>query len=387
MAELSDRFADGSIEITSRANLQLRAIRQESLPHVVQRLANAGFLPSPEHDRVRNITASPFAGLDAEEALDTRPFVQELDRRLQADAALASLPAKFNFAIDGGGRWFSRDIDDLSLRAITVDGVCKFHLGIGGIWSGFGVGQDQAVDCVLEAAKICLRVSNEFDLPARGRRIASVPEAMKSLIDKLSPLLVICPRPDDSKLVMDMPVGVYAAKREDLISIIPLVPLGRLTVEQARCIAAIADEWDSDLRLAPWRGVVLGSIARSATGDVAAQLERVGLSYDGKDGYRGISTCAGVSGCDASLANVRKDAELLARRLSGYDFKPGWTVNIAGCDKKCAMRNGAAAEMVATAAGYNLKINGHITASSCSSESAITAVVAYWEGITTEVCS
>ena len=35
IADLSRSFADGTIEITSRANLQLRAIRNQDLSHIV----------------------------------------------------------------------------------------------------------------------------------------------------------------------------------------------------------------------------------------------------------------------------------------------------------------------------------------------------------------
>ena len=67
VAELSASFADGHVEITSRSNLQLRAIQKKDLNSVIQGLDSAGLLPSPEHDRVRNIVTSPFAGLGVDE--------------------------------------------------------------------------------------------------------------------------------------------------------------------------------------------------------------------------------------------------------------------------------------------------------------------------------
>jgi len=46
-------FADGTIEITSRANLQLRGIRTEDLGQIVDSISSAGLLPSQQHDRGR----------------------------------------------------------------------------------------------------------------------------------------------------------------------------------------------------------------------------------------------------------------------------------------------------------------------------------------------
>ncbi|WP_260180968.1 precorrin-3B synthase [Tunturiibacter empetritectus] len=387
VAELSTSFADGQVEITSRSNLQLRAIQKKDLNSLVQGLHSAGFLPSPEHDRVRNIVTSPFAGLGFGEILDTRPFVQELDRRLIADQGMAGLPPKFSFAIDGGGDWFARDSDDLTLRVVNVDDTHLFHFIIGDTFSGFCVRVDEALDCILEAAKICLNISKEFEMPARGRKIASVPHAMGRLLEGVSSFLVACPSPDRSTLVAHMPVGVYATQRSDFASLVPLVPLGRLTAEQLQCVAVIAKECDGDIRLAPWRGIVLGSVTERSISQITALLEAKGVSFDGKDGYRGIAACAGSTGCDASLTDVRRDASLLARRLAGRNTKPGWTVNISGCEKQCAMRNGATAELIASSFGYDLRIDGQFIASNCSLESVMNKVAACQAEMPIEVFS
>jgi precorrin-3B synthase len=387
LARLSSAFSDGNVEITSRSNLQTRAVGDENLNYLVQGLDSAGFLPSRQHDRVRNVVTNPFAGLGFDEMLDSRPFVRELDCRLIQDQVMAALPPKFSFAIDGGGSWFSRESDDLALRAVSVGNSHLFHLAIGGVSSGFGARIDSAVDCLLEAAKICLYISRKFDVPARGRKIASVPQTMNCLLRELSKFLVACPCPDDSNFVGDMPVGVYLTKQTGFVNLVPSVPLGRLTSEQIQCVASIAKEWGGDLRLAPWRGIIIGSIPECAIDRVAAKFQGVGLSLDSKNGYRGIHVCAGSTGCDASLADVRSDATFLARHLSGRDGKPGWTVNISGCEKQCAMRSGATAELIANSAGYDLRIDGHFIASNCSREFAIDAMVARQSKMHPEVAS
>ncbi|WP_433969763.1 precorrin-3B synthase [Tunturiibacter gelidiferens] len=387
VAELSASFADGNVEITSRSNIQLRAIQAKDLRSLVDGLELAGFIPSPLHDRVRNIVASPFAGLGLGEILDTQPFVRELDRRLVADQVMACLPPKFSFAIDGGGRWFGRDCDDLAVRAMNVDNTPLFHFAIGGTLSGFGVRVDGAVDCILEAAKMCVEIAKEFEMPARGRKIASVPRAVNRLLDALSDFLVACPLPHGLSDVGGMPVGVYTCELGSFVNLVPSVPLGRLTAEQTQSMASIAKRWDGDIRLAPWRGVVFGSIPESSISQITAKLAAVGLSCDGKDGYRGVAACAGSTGCDASLADVRRDASLLARRLAGRCAQPGWTVNISGCEKQCAMRNGATAELIASSLGYSLRINGQFIASNCSLESAVDNVAAYQAEMPTEVFS
>jgi precorrin-3B synthase len=387
VADLSHSFADGTIEITSRANLQLRAIRNQDISHIVEGISSAGLLPSPQHDRVRNIVTSPVAGLGGEELKDPRPLILELDRRLRADTVFVNLHPKFSFAIHGGPRRFSRDHDDISLEAVDLNSASHFHLSIGGISSGFVVKRADAVDCTLEAAKMCIRLAKESSLPVRGKAVGTIQGAMKRIFDALSHLLTPSPVSPSSCLVNEALIGIYPTTQNDRVSIIPSVPLGRLTAGQAIYLAASANEWEGDLRLAPWRGVVLGSIPKSAADKIVGELRAIGLSCEGRDGFQGIAACAGITGCDASLADVRGDAASLARRLLGHVVPSGWTVNLSGCDKQCARRHGATAELVAGPLGYTLNIEGRRVASDCSREFALDAVAALHENLLSEVAA
>ncbi|WP_216822945.1 hypothetical protein [Aeromicrobium sp. A1-2] len=65
LVEIADRFADGTIHLTKRTNLQLRGIAHTdgSVPdELVSALTATGLLPSPSHELVRNIMVSPLTG-------------------------------------------------------------------------------------------------------------------------------------------------------------------------------------------------------------------------------------------------------------------------------------------------------------------------------------
>jgi precorrin-3B synthase len=64
LARLAEEFGDGRAELTSRGNVQLRALAPVAAGPLTEELARAGLLPSLSHDRVRNVLASPLAGLD-----------------------------------------------------------------------------------------------------------------------------------------------------------------------------------------------------------------------------------------------------------------------------------------------------------------------------------
>src|SRR5690348_1879215 len=87
-------LGDGSVELTSRANLQIRGLAEGAEAGLGDRLAEAGLLPSATHERVRNIIASPLTGRVTGGLVDVRNLVRELDSALCARPALAALPGR-----------------------------------------------------------------------------------------------------------------------------------------------------------------------------------------------------------------------------------------------------------------------------------------------------
>ena len=388
VAALSAAFADEQVEITSRGNLQLRAIKERSLPEIVDALISVELLPSRQHDRVRNIFTSPLAGLDPEEFIDTRSLVRELDKRLIADDVFVDLHPKFSFGIYGGSRLFSHEQDDLALQAIHGSALIEpplFQLFLGGTDTCHAVSLDHAVDCLLEAARLCILSAKHNGLPVRGKRLVATPGVMESMLESVLAFLTPSFDPGIRNVVTLPPIGVHVSAQTCQRNIIPAIPLGRLTSKQAQRISESAVESEGDLRLAPWRGVVLGAVPLSCIATVAAQLDSVGLYLDGRAGFHGIAACAGVTGCDASLADVRSDAAMLAQRLAGRTLLPGWTVNLSGCEKQCAMRHGATAQLIGTSSGYLLRINGQPAHEPSSPETAVSLILAAHKDNASEV--
>ncbi|GAB3825112.1 hypothetical protein [Dactylosporangium cerinum] len=95
-------LGDPALELTSRGNIQVRALRPGAETELAARLSAAGLLPSDTHERVRNIIASPLSGRDGLGDVDVRSVVTAYDAGLCADPALAALPGRFLVTVDDG---------------------------------------------------------------------------------------------------------------------------------------------------------------------------------------------------------------------------------------------------------------------------------------------
>src|SRR5690606_4956223 len=151
------------VQLTARSNLQLRGIGAEAGLEVLSGLVDLGIINQGSGgDGVRNVGASPTAGFDRRELIDTLPLAKKAQQRILADRALQALPRKFTLAFDGGGAVSAlAEACDLGFRAVTVPpgeavppGV-YFRLLLGGATSHARYGRDAGV---VVAPALCLDV-------------------------------------------------------------------------------------------------------------------------------------------------------------------------------------------------------------------------------------
>lgn len=125
LVTVAEEYADGRIHVTGRANLQVRGfsgLNRALTPAALRALQDTGLLPTRTHELVRNVLASP--GFD-DAVLD------ELDRRLCAEPALAGLSARFLFVLDDGrGDLVERSCD---LGLVVLSG-SEAQLRVGDGW-------------------------------------------------------------------------------------------------------------------------------------------------------------------------------------------------------------------------------------------------------------
>lgn len=99
LGAMADDLGDGDVHITSRGNIQIRGV--ESVDDFASAVTQAGLLPYPRHDRMRNYLASPLSGRSGSVG-DVRSLVRAVDRELIQYDDTADLPGRTLFAFDDG---------------------------------------------------------------------------------------------------------------------------------------------------------------------------------------------------------------------------------------------------------------------------------------------
>nr|WP_202886525.1 precorrin-3B synthase [Kribbella sandramycini] len=311
----SAELGDGRLELTSRGNLQIRALRPDGPRELSDRLFAAGLLPSLEHERVRNILASPLSGLDGR--YDVLPVAQALDQALCARPELAALPGRFLFAVDDGRGDLTQVGADVLLQAVDDS---EALLCIGALSAR--VTWENAVDALLAAAAAFLQVRD-----AQEWRIAEVADGAQRIFERLGL------RPGSEQPVVGLPVTAGAHGSALAVT----VPLGSLTQEQAVTLTEHA-AW---IRVTPWRSVVIPTVG-------VEPLTAVGLVTTAESPWNAVTACAGRPGCAKALADVRADARRMLPRLP----RDGRRVHWSGCERRCGKPVGDFVDVLAVGNGY-----------------------------------
>jgi precorrin-3B synthase len=339
LAAAARDLGDGALELTSRGNLQLRGLGPGADADLAGRLTAAGLLPSPRHDRVRNVLASVLSGRTAGGSADARTWAAAYDAGLRSDPALADLPGRFLVTLDDGRRDVAGLGGDVGLL-VLADGTVAMTLA--GADSGVRVPAGDAVAVALAATR-----AYRDERARRGTsawRLAELDGGVDAVLARLGR----GSGPDRGarpEAVAGGPVGPVP-QLDGRTALVAAVPFGRLTADAADLLAAAAPE----LQVTPWRSIAVPDLDDAA--GATAALDAAGLVLDPTAPELRVTACTGLPGCAKSLADVRADA---AAAIAGGTLPAdGARQHWAGCERRCGRPRGEVVDVVATPAGYRV---------------------------------
>jgi ferredoxin-nitrite reductase len=359
LAEIIQRYGeDGSADVTTRQNLQLRGILLEDIPDIFSRMHAAGLTSVQSGmDNVRNITGSPVAGLDADELIDTQGLVRKVQDMItnngEGNPAFSNLPRKFNIAIEGGrDNSIHAEINDIAFVPAYRDGVLGFNVVVGGFFSARRC--EAAIplnawvppdDSVVELCRAILEVYRDH-----GPRVNRQKTRLMWLIDEWGveqfrtaveaaygqPLLSAAPK-DEMDWDKRDHIGVYPQKQVGLNYVGLHVPVGRLQASDLFDLARLAEVYGSgELRLTVEQNVIIPNVPDSRLPVLLEEplLEKFSIAPSALT--RSLVSCTGSQFCDFALIETKQRALALARTLDAeltltQPVRIHWT----GCPNSC----------------------------------------------------
>lgn len=264
----ASQLGNGIVELTSRANLQLRGLPKDAGPELAALLAEAGLFPSPAHDRVRNVIASPLAGRHPDSLADTDPVVAALDRGLCADATLAELPGRFLFAIDDGSRLALGHRADVTLSARDAH---TFQALIGDVAVEGRLTGDTAVGLALAIARAFL--TERTSAGSMAWRIAELEDGAQRVATRVGVELSA-----EQAFTGRGPLAVgRQAGRDGLLAVTVLARSGRLEPGAVAPLASLAGTHGLEVRVSPWRTLTVPDLPEETCAAVEEGLIDCGL--------------------------------------------------------------------------------------------------------------
>lgn len=311
IAAAAKEFGNGFIDLTNRANMQIRGVSDEGYPQLMERLAGLNLLDDdPAIEPKRNIVLTPF---HAENDLSHRIY----QRLLQRLADFPRFPGKFGFSIDCGPNLVLKDVPaDIRIESCEAGGIL---IRAEGCDTGITVAEDTAIDVALDLANWFManrpddirrmpKLLRQIDLPQefQGTRPAGI-------LDQSGP------GPINGGLSLAVPFGPLHADN----------------------LTALATN-NTPIRITPWHSIWLQS---------TNALPHTNLISDPQNPLLRIHACAGKPFCPQASVETRPLAQSLAGRWDGQ-------LHVTGCSKGCALPKVADITLVGRDGAFDLVTNG-----------------------------
>ena len=356
IADVSERYARGTADLTVRQNIQLHWVTIEALPEVLEALQSSGLVTLGAcGDVTRNITGCPLAGVDADEICDASPLVLEANRFVSGNADFYNLPRKFKVSITGCRVWCSYpEINDIGLTAVRRGSEVGFSLRVGGGLSTdphLGVRLNAFVrwQQVLPVFKGIAELFRESQVLRESRERARLKflflkhgwtgdDFLHELESRIGFRLDPAGEENPPADVYRDHVGIHPQKQAGYSYVGAAVLRGRISPQQMRAAADLSDRFaGGELRTTNMQNLLIVNVPNANAGPLARELDAVGLRVAASSFWRGAIACSGTEFCKLAITETKSFArwlvEELEERLPG--FEQHLKLHVTGCPNSC----------------------------------------------------
>lgn len=363
LAEVLQRYGDdGSADITTRQNIQLRGINFQDIPDIFNKFHKVGLTTIQSGmDNVRNITGDPVAGLDINELYDTREVVQQIQDMLtnngEGNPEFSNLPRKFNIAITGGrDNSVHAEINDLAFIPAFLTNqeqipVFGFNVIVGGLFSAKRCETAMPLNVwvlpadVVSLSKVIVEIFRDHGLRANRQKARLIwlldewgIEKFRTEVEKrFGKSLLPAAAKDEIDWEKRNHLGIYKQKQAGFNYAGLNIPVGRLSAHDMLEIARLAEVYGSgEIRFTVEQNVIIpnipdGSLTQFCTEGI---LEKFAVNPGLLMGS--LVSCTGAQFCNFALIETKNRAlEMIKSLESELTLSRPVRIHWTGCPNSC----------------------------------------------------
>lgn len=377
IADISDEYASSNLHATTRQDIQIHFVSLDRTPELWAKLEQDEItLREACGNTVRNITASPTAGVDPKELFDVAPYADAAFRYFLRNPICQEMGRKFKIAFSSSEEDTAYAfIHDLGFIPKIKEGKRGFKVVIGG---GLGANPYLAEtayefleeDLMIPFTEAVLRVFDRYG--ERNRRMkarlkfllddigleklmALVEEERKALKNKTYHVdaaswsepqfgpVITAPAPeikDSTKYKRWMDTNVFRQKQDGFYGVYVKLLLGNLPSDLARKFADVVDAYASnEMRVTVNQGYLIRFVRPEALPHLYVSLEQLGLAEPGFDSVGDVTACPGTDSCALGISdstNISVEFErVIKNEFPDLIYNNDIKIKISGCPNSC----------------------------------------------------
>ncbi|WP_405199618.1 HEPN domain-containing protein [Christiangramia sp. LLG6405-1] len=381
IANVSDEYSKGRLHITTRQDIQIHYVSLDRTPELWAQLEKDDVtLREACGNTVRNITASPTAGIDPNEPFDVSPYAHAAFQFFLRNPICQEMGRKFKMSFSSSDEDTALSyIHDLGFIAKLKDGKRGFKVMLGGGLGSQPRHADELYD-FLPAEEIIPLIEGVLRVFDRhGERAKRLKARIKFLLKDIgkeafmklvaeqktalsqeqpefeierfeaTPALQQVEVPsveieDGNDFESWRQTNVFAQKQEGLFAIGIRVPLGDFYTRGARQLADLVKKYaGNELRLTLRQDILIRHVRQDFLPFFYTELKKLGYAEVGYNKTVDITACPGTDTCNLGIASSTGIADVLEDVLkeeypqftNGKDI----TIKISGCMNACGQHN------------------------------------------------
>ena len=381
ISDVSDEYSTGKLHITTRQDIQIHHVSLDRTPQLWADLEKDDItLREACGNTVRNVTASPLAGIDPKELFDVspyadlvfryflrKPFGQELGRKIKIAFSSNEQDDAYSFIHDfgfipkiqnntkgfkvlvGGGLGAQPYLAHVAYEFLPAEEILSFIEASIRVFDRHGernsrnkarmkyllakIGLEEFTNLVAQE-KLAIQFDQDLDFQLFDQ------QENQQELDKEVDLTELIEKNADSNYQEWVKTNVFKQKQKGYLGVFLKVLLGDFKTKQARELATIVEKYASnDVRFTIDQNILLKFVKPENIYNLYQELKSIGLAASGHNSLVDITACPGTDTCNLGISNSTDVSKVIEDTIrTEYPdliYNKEIKIKISGCINSC----------------------------------------------------